>query len=66
MFRETDSKDKFDWDRYLESRELEAAPNFAFQHVSCVSLLSSMCVYFNNIFFLAVVTSHFLNHLGGQ
>ncbi|KZS13420.1 Scm with four MBT domains 1-like protein [Daphnia magna] len=28
-----DTKDKFDWDRYLESQELESAPNFAFHHI---------------------------------
>ena len=42
MFNVADLKDKFDWDRYLESKELEAAPNFAFQHVNDFSYHSCL------------------------
>ena len=27
-------RDKFDWDAYLENRNVAPVPNFAFQHVS--------------------------------
>jgi len=31
---DSDSGNKFDWDRYLERHSLEPVPNFVFQHVS--------------------------------
>ena len=56
-FCDADSKDKFDWNLYLESQQLEAAPNFAFQHVSR-TLLRSLFSWIYLIFFLST--------LGGQ